>query len=163
MQTMLPTTCLRKMWIYWKRYRKKLPLMVCDNDKSLVIWKIGWITSDNIGTRKLHGDMIELLRIFKRFVGLSVNYLWNPFNYTMSVNVDIQKNQCKKTVVYHLVNGSTLLLCIKNSKNDRLNVILLVAIWLNVNVLHSSITFSLSFLLFSMHNNNVEPLTTCRW
>jgi len=34
----------------------------------------------------------------------------------------------KKTVVYHLVNGSTVLLHIENSKNDRLKVILLVAV-----------------------------------
>jgi len=33
-----------------------------------------------------------------------------------------------KTVVYHLVNGSTVLLRIENSKNDRLKVILLVAV-----------------------------------
>jgi len=53
-------------------------------------------------------------------------------------------NKCKKTVVYHLVNGSMVLLRIENSKNDRLKVILLVAVWLNVNTLHSNITFSLS-------------------
>jgi len=39
----------------------------------------------------------------------------------MSINV-------KKTVVYHLVNGSTVLLRIENSKNDRLKVILLAAV-----------------------------------
>ena len=38
------------------------------------------------------------------------------------------KDKCKKTVVYHLVNGSTVLLRIENSKNDRLKVILLVAV-----------------------------------
>jgi len=38
----------------------------------------------------------------------------------------------KKTVAYHLVNGCRVLLHIKNSKNDRLKVILLVAVWLNV-------------------------------
>jgi len=38
------------------------------------------------------------------------------------------QNKCKKTVVYHLVNGSTMLLRIENSKNDRLKVILLVAV-----------------------------------
>ena len=65
----------------------------------------------------------------------------------------------KKTVVYHLVNGSTVLLRIENSKNDRLKAILLTAVSLNVNVLHSSITFRLSFLLFSMLNNTIEPLT----
>ena len=37
-------------------------------------------------------------------------------------------NKCKKTVVYHLVNGSTVLLRIENGKNDRLKVILLVAV-----------------------------------
>ena len=37
-------------------------------------------------------------------------------------------DKCKKTVVYHLVNGSTVLLRIENSKNDRLKVILLVAV-----------------------------------
>jgi len=35
------------------------------------------------------------------------------------------KYKCKKTVVNHLVNGSTVLLRIENSKNDRLKVILL--------------------------------------
>jgi len=33
-----------------------------------------------------------------------------------------------KKLVYHLVNGSTVLLRIENSKNDRLKVILLVAV-----------------------------------
>jgi len=33
-----------------------------------------------------------------------------------------------KKLVYHLVNGCTVLLCIENSKNDRLKVILLVAV-----------------------------------
>jgi len=37
-------------------------------------------------------------------------------------------NKCKKTVVYHLVNGSTVLLRIENSKIDKLKVILLVAV-----------------------------------
>jgi len=36
--------------------------------------------------------------------------------------------KCKKTVVYHLVNGSAVLLRIENSKNDRLKVLLLVAV-----------------------------------
>ena len=65
----------------------------------------------------------------------------------------------KKTLVYHLVNGSTVLLRIENGKNDRLKLVLLVAVLMNVNVLHNNITFSLSFLLFSMRNNTVEPLT----
>ena len=34
----------------------------------------------------------------------------------------------KKTVVYHLVNGSMVLLSTENSKNGRLKVILLVAV-----------------------------------
>jgi len=42
-----------------------------------------------------------------------------------------------------------VLLHTENSKNDRLYV----------NVLHSYITFSLSFKLFSMSNNTVQPLT----
>jgi len=33
-----------------------------------------------------------------------------------------------KKLVYHLVNGSAVLLHIENSKNDRLKVILLVAV-----------------------------------
>ena len=69
--------------------------------------------------------------------------------------------KCKKTVVYHLVNGSTVLLRIENSKNDRLKVILLCNTLTFSQTATSNITFSLSFLLFSMRNNTVEPLT--RW
>ena len=39
-------------------------------------------------------------------------------------NLKNSKYKCKKTVVYHLVNGSMVLLRIENSKNDRLKVIL---------------------------------------
>ena len=65
----------------------------------------------------------------------------------------------EKTVVYHLVNGSMVLLRIENSKNDRLKVILLCGTLTFSQTATSNITFSLSFLLFSMRNNTVEPLT----
>jgi len=45
------------------------------------------------------------------------------------MTVIINDHKCKKkTVVYHLVNGCTVLLRIENSTNDRLKVILLVAV-----------------------------------
>ena len=53
---------------------------------------------------------------------------------------------CKKTVVYHLVNGCTVLLHIENSKNDRLKVILLC----------STLTFRQTA---TMCNNSIQPLT----
>ena len=40
----------------------------------------------------------------------------------------LQEIIVKKTVVYHIVNGCTVFLHIENSKNDRLKVILLVAV-----------------------------------
>ena len=67
----------------------------------------------------------------------------------------------QKTVVNHLVNGCTVLLYIENSKNDKLKVILLCSTLTFSQTATSNITFSLSFLLFSMRNNTVEPLT--RW
>jgi len=51
-----------------------------------------------------------------------------------------------------------VLLHIENSKNDRLKVILLCGT-LTRQTATSNITFSLSFLLFSMCNNTIEPLT----
>jgi len=66
-----------------------------------------------------------------------------------------------KTVVYHLVTGSTVLLRIENCKNDRLKVILLCSTLTFSQTATSNSTFSLSFMLFSMRNNTVEPLT--RW
>jgi len=74
-------------------------------------------------------------------------------------NLKNSKYKCKKTVVYHLVNGSTVLLRIENSKNDRLKVILLCSTLTFSQTAASNITFSLSFLLFSMRNNTVGPLT----
>jgi len=52
-----------------------------------------------------------------------------------------------------------VLLRIENSKNDRLKVILLCSVLTFSQTATSNITFSLSFLLFSMRNNTVEPLT----
>jgi len=83
-------------------------------------------------------------------------------SFTMGHLQEILKNskhKCKKTVVYHLVNGSTVLLDIENSKNDRLKVILLGSTLIFSQTATSNTTFSLSFLLFSMPNNTVEPLT----
>jgi len=51
------------------------------------------------------------------------------------------------------------LLGIENSKNDRLKVILLCSTLTCSQTATSNITFSLSFLLFSMSNNSTEPLT----
>jgi len=64
-------------------------------------------------------------------------------------------------VVYHLVDGSMVLLHIENSKNDRLKVILLCSTLTFIQTATRNITFSLSILLFSVRNNTVEPLT--RW
>jgi len=62
------------------------------------------------------------------------------------VTMIIKSYKCKKTVVYHLANGSTVLLRIENSKNDRLKVILLVAVWLSVNMLHSNTPLAYHYL-----------------
>ena len=67
------------------------------------------------------------------------------------------------TVVYHLVNGCTVLLVFllhtENSTNDRLKVILLCSTLTMSQTATSNITFSLSFLLFSMGNNTAQPLS----
>jgi len=65
----------------------------------------------------------------------------------------------KKTVVYHLVNGSMVLLRTENSKNDTLMVIFLCSVLTFSQTATSNITFRLSFLLFSVRNNTVKPLT----
>ena len=50
-----------------------------------------------------------------------VSRVLHTFNQCIKINV-------KKTLVYHLVNGCTVLLHIENSKNYTLKVILLVAV-----------------------------------
>jgi len=71
-------------------------------------------------------DRTTLVKAFTTYVRPLVDYaspVWSAGTLTA-----IDKINVKKNVVYHLVNGSTVLLRIENSKNDRLKVILLVAV-----------------------------------
>ena len=65
---------------------------------------------------------------------------------TMGHIQEIKNNKykiVKKTVVYHLVNGCTVLLHIENSKNDRLKVTLLCSTLTFSQTATSNITFNI--------------------
>jgi len=86
--------------------------------------------------------------IFECIIWLKIQtrLLWGTYRKFFFLN---SKYKCKKTVVYHLVNGCTVLLHTENSKSDRLKVTLLCSTLTLSQTATSNITFNLSFLLFS--------------